>query len=124
MSVTTPTPVELKNEVVTADVFRVSGIFIGLPNSGKCNSIDLIISAGQSQDDGTVVWVEDKRHRIEDEADTLDDAGNVVQAGIKHFTDVVSRLTGGKTVYEDLRDIVYAYAQERGWIPTDAVMPT
>lgn len=117
MPVSTTTPIVATN-TTEIDTWRIAGVFIGLPNSGMGNTIDLIISAGKAQPDGSVIWIADDHYRIENE---YDDAGSPI-ASAQHFDDVAARITaGGLSIYAELRDICYAYAQERGWIPAGAV---
>ena len=102
-------PVTIKNEVDDVNVLRVSGIRIAMPAKGYTLTA-LYVDRGQSQGDGSTIWIDQIEHiiRNEEEAPYLDQ--------------VIASTTSGGIIYDELKTIVYDHALARGWVPAGAVL--
>jgi len=107
MPITPVLPIEVKHEVVTADTVKINGVYIDIPVEGGSPVVAVGISYGSKQPDGSISYVEHKRITIGDPAD---------------LSKVMSTVTSGKTLYEEIKATVYNYLMDAGIVPADSVV--
>lgn len=101
MPMETPEPVA----ILTANCWQIVR-FEGDLSPDRAPSLRLWIAAGQRSDDGAVRWYHTTEHVI----------------GGTDLAQAYGQAPQGATMYEALKYALYAYAQQAGYIPTDAAL--